>query len=210
MGFNRKLRRLRVRLKPGGAAHLGLHDSLQGQLAIEESRFLYEAAAGRRVIVEIGSYRGKSCAMLALGSASDDAMRAGHVTAIDPHLSSAGAGTTNYNAEDERVFNETMQRLGVAERVTHIVKTSHDARAGWPDTPIDLLWIDGDHSYEGCSTDLADWSGLVKPGGVLACHDYGHREGVRRAWAEHIGAHPERWEPARSVRSIAWTIRKPA
>lgn len=201
MGLSRKIRRLRIALAPGGAEHLRLHDSLQGQLAIEESRFLRRAASGRRVIVEIGSYRGKSAAMLALGSAPD-----GRVTAIDPHLRSEGAGTTAYGDEDERVFHETMARVGISDRVTHVVETSAAARPGWGDTPIDLLWIDGDHSYEGVRRDLEDWAGLVKPGGLLACHDYAHREGVRRAWDEMIrGA--DGWGPTGAVRSIVWAER---
>lgn len=190
-----------------GRTVLALHDQLEGQLAMEESRFLYAAAHDRDTILEIGSYRGKSAAFLALGSTSKRGSGGGHVTAIDPHLASEGAGTTNYNDEDEAVFHRTMERLGVQDRVTHIVKLSHDARPDWPDTPIDLLWIDGDHSYEGCLTDLVDWADLVSPGGILACHDYKHRDGVRRAWTERIASDPA-WEPTRFVRSIAWTVRK--
>ncbi len=203
MGLRRALRRARIALSPGGRAHLRLHDSIQGQLAVEESRFLLHAARGRRTIVEIGSYRGKSAAMLALGSAP-----AGHVTAIDPHIRAEGAGTTAYCADDEHAFRQTMDRLGLAARVTHIVKASADARPDWPDTPIDLLWIDGDHSYEAVRRDLEDWAPLVRPGGILAAHDYTHREGVRRAWGEIVGGDAG-WGPTRHVRSIAWTTRSP-
>ena len=194
---------MRVALSPGGRTLLRLHDSIEGQLSVEESQFLYRVARGRKMIVEIGSFRGKSCAMLALGSAPD-----GHVTAIDPHISSAGAGRTTYNTSDEQAFHETMARLGVTDRVLHIVKTSADARTDWPDNrAIDLLWIDGDHSYEGITRDLHDWADSVLPGGVLACHDYRHRAGVRQAWNELIEGKPM-WAPTRFVRSIAWTVRQ--
>ena len=203
MGLSRSIRRLRLRLRPHGVRVLELHDQLQGQIAIEESYFLYTRAAGMKTIVEIGSFRGKSCTMLALGSAPD-----GHVTAIDPHLRSEGAGRTNYNAEDESAFYETMHRMDIADRVLHIVQTSHEAHHHWPrDKRIDFLWIDGDHSYEGLLTDLKDWAPLVRPGGLLAGHDYKHRESVRQAWHDYFSVHPE-WEPARFVRSIAWTTRK--
>lgn len=202
MGFSRTLRRFALTLKPLGREALALHAQLEGQLAIEETHFLLTRASGARTIVEIGSYRGKSCAALAVGSAP-----LGHVTAIDPHLSSEGAGKTGYNADDEAIFHQTMQRLGVADRVTHIVKTSHDARADWPDDkPIDFLWIDGDHSYEGLRTDLNDWGSLVSPGGILAGHDYKHREGVRKAWHEYFNNNPA-WAAPSFVRSIVWTRR---
>lgn len=36
---------------------------------------------------------------------------------------------------------------------------------------IDVLFIDGDHSYRGLSSDLNYYSGLVKKGGIILCHD---------------------------------------
>jgi predicted O-methyltransferase YrrM len=37
--------------------------------------------------------------------------------------------------------------------------------------PLDFVFIDGDHSYEGLRGDWEAWSGLVAPGGVVALHD---------------------------------------
>lgn len=36
---------------------------------------------------------------------------------------------------------------------------------------VDLLFIDGDHSYEGVRSDFENYAHLVKPGGVIAFHD---------------------------------------
>ncbi len=44
---------------------------------------------------------------------------------------------------------------------------------------IDLLFIDGDHSYQGCKQDWDMYGPLVRPGGIVAFHDtnYGrHRD----------------------------------
>jgi hypothetical protein len=38
--------------------------------------------------------------------------------------------------------------------------------------PIDFLFIDGDHSYEGCAGDIKAWLPHIKIGGYLAVHDY--------------------------------------
>lgn len=57
--------------------------------------------------------------------------------------------------------------------------------------PIDLLFIDGDHSYDGAYLDWRVYRRLVRPGGVVAFHDivdtpemrgWGH--GVYRLWGE--------------------------
>lgn len=37
---------------------------------------------------------------------------------------------------------------------------------------IDLLFIDGDHSYAGCAGDILAWLPNVRAGGVVAIHDY--------------------------------------
>lgn len=41
-----------------------------------------------------------------------------------------------------------------------------------PDNTLDLLYIDADHSYEGVKRDLEAWYPKVKPGGVIAGHDF--------------------------------------
>jgi hypothetical protein len=54
--------------------------------------------------------------------------------------------------------------------------------AGWR-RDIDLLFIDGDHSYEGCKTDLISWLPWVRPGGWIAFHDSGE-DSVARVISE--------------------------
>lgn len=44
----------------------------------------------------------------------------------------------------------------------------------------DLIYIDGDHSYEGCKADLANFSPLLASDGVILCDDY-KWEGAGRA-----------------------------
>jgi predicted O-methyltransferase YrrM len=38
-------------------------------------------------------------------------------------------------------------------------------------SPIDFLFIDGDHTYEGVKRDFELYSPLVKKGGIIAFHD---------------------------------------
>jgi len=48
--------------------------------------------------------------------------------------------------------------------------SSNEAVKAW-DQPIDLLFIDADHSYEGCLDDWNNFSPFVKPGGWVFFHD---------------------------------------
>ena len=51
---------------------------------------------------------------------------------------------------------------------------------------IDLLFIDGDHSYDGVTSDLKAYLPKVKAGGTVLLHDWGWAEGVQRAIRELV------------------------
>lgn len=42
----------------------------------------------------------------------------------------------------------------------------------WPHGLVDLVFVDGDHSYAGARGDIETWWALLKPGGVMAIHDF--------------------------------------
>lgn len=52
---------------------------------------------------------------------------------------------------------------------------SHDAVENFPDEYFDLIYIDGDHSYNGCKQDIEDWWPKVKKGGLFLGDDYSHQ-----------------------------------
>ena len=63
--------------------------------------------------------------------------------------------------------------------------------------PLDFLFIDGDHTYEGARLDYELYAPLVRQGGIIALHDIANRSedvGVHRLWAELKAAHPEAQE----------------
>ena len=57
-------------------------------------------------------------------------------------------------------------------------------------TPLDFVFVDADHSYEGCTADIKAWMHHIKPGGWMLGHDYGsdkRHPDVRRAVDEIFG-----------------------
>ena len=50
--------------------------------------------------------------------------------------------------------------------------TSVNAAKQFPDASIDVVYIDGLHSYAACKEDMDAWIEKIKPGGILAGHDY--------------------------------------
>ena len=67
---------------------------------------------------------------------------------------------------------------------------SVDAAKFFDGPVLDFVFIDADHSYEGCRSDIRAWRGNIKPGGILGGHDYAlpthPKFGVKRAVDEAV------------------------
>lgn len=61
---------------------------------------------------------------------------------------------------------------GVQDRLTQIHGDSSTCGALWTKGQVDLVFVDGGHTYEGCTSDLSVWQRHVKPGGYILIHDY--------------------------------------
>jgi predicted O-methyltransferase YrrM len=86
-------------------------------------------------------------------------------------------------------FRANLKRYIGSKRVVPVRMGSVEAAAKLLDLygPVfGFVFIDADHSYEGCRGDILAYRPLVKPGGVLAGHDY-HWPGVKQAVDELIG-----------------------
>lgn len=63
-----------------------------------------------------------------------------------------------------------LQETGLAERHTFLRGNSQDGSTRFPE-PLDVLYIDGDHTYSGVKADFELHYPAVKPGGVIFFHD---------------------------------------
>lgn len=50
--------------------------------------------------------------------------------------------------------------------------TSKQALKGIADGSLDFVFIDADHTYEGCKKDILAWAPKVRSGGLIAGHDF--------------------------------------
>lgn len=79
------------------------------------------------------------------------------------------------------IFKDNIQKAGISSFIHPIRKSSTIAFEDFEDGSIDLLFVDGDHSFEGCYSDLVYWFPKLRTGGVLIGHDCEPDSGVRSA-----------------------------
>ncbi|MBW1798178.1 MAG: class I SAM-dependent methyltransferase, partial [Deltaproteobacteria bacterium] len=54
---------------------------------------------------------------------------------------------------------------------SHQTQTAQDVRALFEKQGLDFAFIDGDHTYEGVTSDFLNYGPLVRPGGIIVFHD---------------------------------------
>ncbi len=164
-------------------------------LTFSEKILLYRLARSLRkdsVIVEVGSYLGASSVFLAIGAKGTG----GVVYCVDTWANDA---MSEGSRDTYQEFLSNTKR--VADYIRPLRGRSLEMAAQFGES-IDLLFVDGDHSYEAASDDLRAWLPKLKDGGVVVCHDYGWKEGVKRAVEELIS--PVQLSPGRLVSGTYW------
>lgn len=143
---------------------------IDGFLSGREGRLLYYLASRcqrETSVVEIGSWKGKSTIWLAEGSRAGASVP---IFAIDPHTGSAEHQSDTEKVWTFEVFKNNIEKKGVKDLITPILKTSQEACAGFGN-PIGFLFIDGAHEYEFVALDYKLWAPMVTNGGWIAFHD---------------------------------------
>lgn len=141
-------------------------------------------AIGARFVAEIGVERGHFSKVLL------DALPETHMLCVDAWGAYAGYREHVSQAKLDGFYDETRQRLAVyGDRALIRRYTSLRAAAEVPDGLLDGVYIDANHTLPHVIADLAAWVPKVRPGGIIAGHDFGRssvghvREAVR-AWTD--------------------------
>lgn len=156
---------------------------VNGWMTSDQARRLWDRANELRPgdrIVEIGSFQGRSTCVLASAAAPGV-----EVVAIDPHGGNDRGpqeieGFEEEAEQDNRLFNENLERLGVRDRVRHLRKFS-DRALGDVDGPVQLLYVDGAHRFAPAVKDIKEWGDKVPDGGHMLVHDSFSSIGVTMA-----------------------------
>ena len=184
-----------MQAKRAGARHVG---GIKTFTAHDELAALYDLAKAlpdNAVVLEVGSYLGASACMLGL------AMRGGRgrIVCVD---------TWNNETMPEGILDTLAafrdNTLAFRDMISVVRKRSVDIGLQDVPGPVDLAFIDGDHSFEGVKADIARVVPLMAPAGVIAFHDAagGCFPGVSRALGELLAE--GRFVFMGATRTLAW------
>lgn len=147
-----------------------LANKIEGWLSDREGETLYNLAMnckGKGVIVEIGSWKGKSTIWIGNGSKNGKKIK---VYAIDPHK-----GSSEHQKENKKIwtfeeFKNNIKKAKLDDIIVPLVKTSEEAAKNF-NKPVEFIFIDGAHEYEFVKLDFDLWFPKVVNGGIIAFHD---------------------------------------
>ena len=145
------------------------------------SRIAKRFPSGSR-FVEIGCWKGKSAAYMCVEIANSDKN-------IEFFCVDTWEGSVEHEGIKELpklydIFIDNMRPVG--EYYFPLKMTSLEAVKKFKDNSLDFVFIDASHEYEDVRDDIIAWYPKVKPGGIIAGHEYYHEEydwfpGVKQA-----------------------------
>ena len=163
------------------SSKIKLFESIKGFLAHKEGEFLYELAkeyCTNTCAVEVGSYCGKSACYIGQACKENNT----HLITIDHHRGSEEQqigeeyfDPDEYDYEKNRVDTlptllKNIKAFDLSNFIKPVVNDSISASKEI-DNEIDLVFIDGSHTFESARMDYASWKGKIRKGGILAIHD---------------------------------------
>jgi predicted O-methyltransferase YrrM len=151
----------------------------QTHLTSSEIITLFRLAKGKRSILEIGSYLGASAC--AFGAATEHI--GAKIYCIDTWgndaMSEGSKNTWQQFIENTKQFSSSIVPIkgwsyDVSGHLSGLTKE------------IDLLFIDGDHGYQGVKCDWEMYKSFLTRGSTVVFHDIGWAEGVQRVVRDDV------------------------
>jgi hypothetical protein len=168
---------------------------LVGWLTTDDAKFLIDwlpevgLSYGKPMqIVEVGTFAGSTARGLICLSGG------GNITCIDNFLD-MNAATLGGRPSGRAYWEETVgSHPDLLPYATLLEGESSEIGKAW-NKPIDLLFVDGDHSYEGATSDLTLFAKHIVAGGYLMVDDC-HMPAVQKAVCDYL---PGCWDSIRNA-----------
>ena len=150
---------------------------IEGWFTDLEAEALTSAIGGYRLgqtYVELGSYKGRSTAVLAAHARETGATffavdRWQQTVGVCPGLPQFGGGDIEYLSD----FCRNLAALDLLRHVQPLCLMTTEAARLCADDSVDMIFHDAGHEYGAVEADLRAWLPKLRVGGIWALHDYG-------------------------------------
>eukprot|EP00929_Paragymnodinium_shiwhaense_P016947 TRINITY_DN125730_c0_g1_i1.p1 TRINITY_DN125730_c0_g1~~TRINITY_DN125730_c0_g1_i1.p1 ORF type:complete len:439 (+),score=80.14 TRINITY_DN125730_c0_g1_i1:85-1401(+) len=152
----------------GGLLEASLHERLQ-QLGSTDA----SSTSTKLRMAEVGVFQANTSRSLL------ERFSTLHMLLVDPyHLHTEDAESEHQQIQEfyvssREIFDKaTAWTSDFRTRATHIVQASGQAAAWVKKNSLDMVFIDGDHRFDSVQRDMLAWWPTLRPGGILAGHDF--------------------------------------
>jgi predicted O-methyltransferase YrrM len=136
---------------------------------------LAKSLSKKSVLLEVGSYLGASSLMIAKGI-----KKSSKLICVDTWQNDA---MSEGKWDSYKIFLSNIRP--VKDRIETVQSTSIEA-SNKINEHLDMIFIDGDHSYEAVKNDVSNWFPKLKSGGIIVMHDIGWATGVQKVVEEDV------------------------
>ena len=151
-----------------------------------------------RYVLEIGTASGGTL-FLFTGIANPDAT----LISVDLPDGKFGGKRPESMAQLFKSFGKEGQTIQLLRADSHDIGTLSKVKDLLAGNTLDLLFIDGDHSYEGVRRDFEMYSSIVRKGGLVAFHD------ICEGPTENVGGVPLFWREVKQKGNAVELIENP-
>jgi predicted O-methyltransferase YrrM len=152
-------------------------NDIDGWMTATELNWLHDTAKQMESIVEIGAWKGRSTHALLSGCK-------GTVWAVDHFQGSEGEEEAHKEAKEKDIEVELMKNVGHFPNLKVLRMASVEAAKQFEDKSVDMVFIDGGHTYKDLKADIEAW--LPKAKKLICGHDWGITS-VEAAVTERFG-----------------------
>jgi SAM-dependent methyltransferase len=160
----------------------------QGGSYIDERKKLHELVKDK-VVLEIGCMLGQTTIVLC-----DSAKEVWCVDVFDDtHEIENTPSREHYegvkNIIGEKVYNRFRENVKDCKNLTINISTTKEFSELVGDESFDVIFVDGDHSHDGCRDDIINFRDKLKTNGLMIFHDTNNEtwgEGINRAIDKHL------------------------
>lgn len=163
-----------------------------GFMSDSELKWLGKEAKKRKVIIEVGSWHGRSSRVL-----GDNLMDGGIIYCVDTWKGSAVEQETNHVSakmrEGDHALYEFLQNnldLVQAGKIVPLRMSSKNAADLFKEKGIkaNMIFIDAGHTYPEVCEDIDTWKHIIDDNGIFCGHDFNAWAGVNQAVSEKFNS----------------------